>query len=69
MRHKSRKSRSAAISAKCKDCIYDPKAKGSWRSQVEACQQEHTCALHPFRPMTIRTVEPGYSTEQLSAQP
>jgi hypothetical protein len=30
-------SRTAAINAKCKDCIYDRRAPGTWRQQVEAC--------------------------------
>lgn len=49
-------SRTKAINEKCKDCIYDPAMPGSWRAQVEACTSEHTCALWPYRPLTIETL-------------
>lgn len=40
----------AAIDAKCKDCIYDPKSGlGTWRQQVEGCAIR-TCSLWPVRP-------------------
>jgi hypothetical protein len=39
----------AGINAKCKDCIYDKYAGGTWREQVEACTLT-TCGLWPFRP-------------------
>lgn len=43
-------SRAAAINAKCKDCIYDPKSGGgTWRQQTEACTIR-TCSLWPYRP-------------------
>jgi hypothetical protein len=38
-----------AINEKCRDCIYDPQVKGTWRAQVEACTMTE-CSLHPFRP-------------------
>lgn len=38
-----------AINEKCKDCIYDPKAGGTWRMQVEACAIK-TCSLWNYRP-------------------
>jgi len=38
-----------AINAKCKDCIYDPKAGGSWLAQVAACSCSG-CPLWPLRP-------------------
>ena len=42
----------AAINAKCKDCIYDPKSGlGTWRQQVEGCTCRN-CPLWPVRPMS-----------------
>ena len=41
--------RQQAINAKCKDCIYDDKAAGTWRMQVEQCELT-ACALHSYRP-------------------
>lgn len=38
-----------AINAKCKDCIYDPLAGGTWRQQTEACTIT-ACSLWPLRP-------------------
>jgi len=49
-------SRTKAINEKCKDCIYDPACAGSWRAQVEACTSEGRCALWPYRPITIETM-------------
>jgi hypothetical protein len=49
-------SRTKAINEKCKDCIYDHAAPGSWRAQVEACTSETSCALWPYRPLTIETL-------------
>jgi len=45
-----RTSRTAAIAAKCKDCIFDPLARGTWREQVAACENGG-CALNPVRPV------------------
>ena len=42
--------RQAAIAAKCRDCIFDPMAKGSWKEQIADCASS-PCALHPFRPV------------------
>ena len=42
--------RGAAIAAFCKDCGYDPGARGTWREQVAACPAGN-CELHRFRPM------------------
>lgn len=40
----------AAINAKCRDCIYDPKSGlGNWRQQVEGCTSR-SCPLWPVRP-------------------
>jgi hypothetical protein len=43
-------SKTAAINAKCFDCIYDPAegGLGTWRRQIAACQIK-TCALWNFR--------------------
>lgn len=49
-------SRTKAINEKCKDCIYDTAVPGSWRAQVEACTSERSCALWPYRPLTIETL-------------
>jgi hypothetical protein len=43
------------IADKCKDCIYDHLAPGTWREQVEQCNSPK-CALWPVRPMTIATI-------------
>lgn len=52
------RSRAQAINAKCRECIHDPAAKGTWREQVGACVSSN-CALHPFRPMprSVKTEE------------
>ena len=40
----------AAVDAKCKDCIYDPRSGGgTWREQVAQCTVTR-CALWPVRP-------------------
>jgi hypothetical protein len=44
-----------AIADKCKDCIYDPLAGGTWRSQVEACRSTK-CPLWTVRPITVETL-------------
>ena len=49
-------SRTAAINEKCKDCIYDPAVKGTWREQVELCTSVKSCALWPYRPRTVITI-------------
>ena len=41
--------RQKAIDGKCKECIYDDLADGTWRMQVEQCELTG-CALHPYRP-------------------
>ena len=41
--------RQQAIDGKCKECIYDEYADGTWRQQVEACELTD-CALYPYRP-------------------
>jgi hypothetical protein len=49
-------SRTKAINDYCKGCIYDKKAPGTWREQVEACTSEGRCALWPYRPISVATV-------------
>ena len=46
-------SRAKAIAEKCKDCIYDPKSPGTVREQITLCTSEKSCALWPYRPVTI----------------
>lgn len=46
--------RSQAINAKCKDCIYDPLDHGTWRFQVENCTSKE-CPLWCYRPLTTPT--------------
>jgi hypothetical protein len=41
----------SAINAKCRGCVYDPLAGGTWREQVEACTCR-TCPLWGHRPVT-----------------
>ena len=45
------KTRGAAIAAKCKDCIHDPSASGTWREQASVCTSTD-CPLWGFRPLT-----------------
>lgn len=45
------KTRGAAIAAKCRDCVYDGAAAGTWREQVAACPIT-TCPLWSFRPLS-----------------
>jgi hypothetical protein len=54
-----------AINAKCKECIYDRVADGTWREQVESCTSQD-CALWILRPRASRAVDeavPGLSGE------
>ena len=39
----------AVINAKCRECVYDAKAAGTWREQVAQCSVIR-CALWPMRP-------------------
>ena len=55
-------SRTKAINEKCKDCIYDQKAPGTWREQVEACTTR-SCALWPYRPISVATVNINRKTK------
>ena len=40
-----------AINDKCRDCICDPLAGGTWREQNGNCI-DSTCPLHPYRPLS-----------------
>lgn len=42
----------AAINAKCKSCVYDKAALGTWRQQVQLCSCVKSCALWPHRPVS-----------------
>lgn len=44
-------SRTQAINRKCKECLYDPYAPGTWREQVAACVSSN-CHLYPVRPVS-----------------
>lgn len=48
--------RGQAIRAKCKDCIYDPEAGGTWTEQV-ACCTSLDCPLWRFRPLSRNAPE------------
>lgn len=39
-----------AVTAKCKECIYDPGGPGTWLDQVMGCTSPK-CPLYPYRPM------------------
>jgi hypothetical protein len=39
----------AAVTAKCRDCIHDAEAPGTWREQVAQCSCP-SCPLWPVRP-------------------
>ncbi len=43
-----------AIALFCRGCVYDPKDKGTYTEQIEACQII-TCELHPHRPLSGKT--------------
>jgi hypothetical protein len=50
-------SRKARIDAKCKECIYDPGAQGSWRFQTQNCE-DRRCPLWPVRPKQGKAAGP-----------
>ena len=41
----------SSVDAKCRDCIYDPAAKGNWRQQVTLCSS-YSCPLWEIRPVS-----------------
>ncbi len=51
-----------AVNNKCRECIYDPYAKGAWREQVEACTSP-ACPLFPVRPMSLRRKANGMAVK------
>jgi len=60
----------AAIDAKCKDCIYDPKCGGGhWREQVAQCSSID-CPLWPVRPapQSGRFANPPRDTEAVARE-
>lgn len=59
--------RQAAINAKCRDCIHDPLAGGTWRQQVEACTCI-ACPLFPYRPVSVPTRKAVYLASLLVPQ-
>ena len=40
-----------SVDDKCRSCIYDPEAAGTWRQQVTLCSITK-CPLYPVRPLT-----------------
>lgn len=42
----------SAVISKCKECIYDPHAGGSWLAQVTACTS-FSCPLYAVRPKRV----------------
>ena len=52
MHNQSRVSLRSAVNAKCKECSYDPDAKGlgGWREQIAACGGVN-CPLYDVRPV------------------
>jgi len=58
------KTRATAIAAKCKDCIHDPAAAGTWREQATVCTSI-TCALWNFRPLSANA--PAWLTSRDAA--
>jgi len=39
-----------AIDGQCRNCIYDPLSRGTWREQVAACASAN-CSLFAVRPV------------------
>lgn len=52
------RSRASAINEKCKSCIYDPVAAGTWREQVAACESGN-CPLFSVRPVPRSCIANG----------
>ena len=44
-----------AINTKCKECIYDPHERRSWRQEVEKCTST-SCFLYEYRPLPIKHI-------------
>ncbi len=43
----------SAINSKCKECIYDPYERGTWRAQVKNCGCRN-CPLYSVRPLPTK---------------
>jgi hypothetical protein len=50
---KASKSLRKRIDLMCRSCIYDERAPGTWRRQVESCTVRH-CPLWDVRPVSNR---------------
>lgn len=50
-KHAVKAGKNGKITAKCIECVYDPKEAGTWRKQVENCTCV-SCPLYSDRPMT-----------------
>jgi hypothetical protein len=48
-KHAGKAGKNGKITAKCIECVYDPKEVGTWRKQVENCTS-YTCPLYSERP-------------------
>lgn len=58
-----------AINAKCRECIYDPKAGlGGWREQVTACTCLR-CPLYAVRPRTKADTPKDAASEEAREPP
>jgi hypothetical protein len=59
----------AGIDAMCRNCIYDPGARGNWREQVQACSSGN-CPLHPLRPISSASrLDPNYFAAETATSP
>lgn len=47
-----RNSLRAMVNAKCRECVYDPLSRGTWREQVARCSGVN-CPLYAARPLPI----------------
>lgn len=56
---RAKHTRGQAIAAKCRECIHDPMAAGTWREQVAACCCTD-CPLWAFRPVQDRRSAPDW---------
>ena len=50
------------INEKCKDCMYDSLAVGTWLQQVTLCDKK-SCALYDVRPKTRRPMPDSVQSE------
>lgn len=55
-----------AVTAKCKECIYDPIGNaGTWRQQVEACTVT-SCPLFNYRPKITKSNRPKITKKKVN---